>query len=87
MVNWLKHYGKRICSFVCVICAVICSQGNFFWGNLPTCFSQSNYKWEYAFNKNIFISNFMFYYFLHKAIFSLEATYGIPSLQIRARIY
>ena len=31
MVNWLKHYGKRICSFVCVICAVICSYGNFFW--------------------------------------------------------
>ena len=31
MVNWLKHYGKRICSFVCAICAVICSYGNFFW--------------------------------------------------------
>ena len=25
MVNWLKHYGKRIRSFVCVIRAVICS--------------------------------------------------------------
>ena len=25
MVNWLKHYGKRIRSFVCAILAVICS--------------------------------------------------------------
>ena len=25
MVNWLKHYGKRIRSLVCVIRAVICS--------------------------------------------------------------
>ena len=24
-VKWLKHYGKRICSFVCGIHAVICS--------------------------------------------------------------
>ena len=38
-------------------------------GNFATCFFQSNDKWEYAFNTNIFISNFTFYYFLTQSYF------------------
>ena len=32
MVNWHKHYEKRSCSFVCVICAVSCFYSNFILG-------------------------------------------------------
>ena len=41
----------------------------FLCGNFATCFFQSNDKWEYTLNTNIFISNFTFYYFLRQSYF------------------
>ena len=36
----------------------------FIRGNFTSCFSQSNDKWVYAFNRNIFLSSsFTYYYF------------------------
>ena len=67
MINWRKHYGKRIHSFFCVIRDVICSYSDF-CGNFVI-FFQSNDKWEYTFNANSFISNFTFYYFLTQSYF------------------
>ena len=32
IINWIKHYGKRIRPLVCVIPAVICSWGYFHLG-------------------------------------------------------
>ena len=46
MVNWLKHYGKRIRSFVLLFVLRV----TFISGNFATCFFQSNDKWVYAFN-------------------------------------
>ena len=49
----------------------------FLCGNFATSF-QSNDKWEYAFNTNISISNFTFYYFLTQSSFSPTTPYDIP---------
>ena len=51
----------------------------FNWGSFTSCFFQSNNKWVYAFNRNIFI--FKFYISLRfyiKILFSLTTTYDIP---------
>ena len=53
---------KRNHSFVCVIRAVIYSQGNFFGGKCWSLFCYSNDKQEYGFNTSIFISDLTFYY-------------------------
>ena len=41
MVNWFKHYGKRICSLVCVIravCVCVVLRVIFIWSNFEPCF-------------------------------------------------
>ena len=47
----------------------------FLCGNFATCFFQSNDKWKYTFNTNIFISNFTFFTFGHKLFFFLLQQY------------
>ena len=88
IINWLKHYGKRICSLVYVIRVVICSWVIFIRGNCTSCFFQSNDKWVYAFNRNIFVFKFyLISFFYIKTLFSLTTTYDIPFLQIHTTIY
>ena len=43
----------------------------FFRGNFVTCFLQSHDKWEYSFNRNIFISDFKCYYVFSQSNFFL----------------
>ena len=63
MVNWLRHYGKILhLSFVLFVLLFVL-RVIFFWGNFATCFFQSDDKWEYTFNTDIFISDFTYYYF------------------------
>ena len=50
----------------------------FLYDNFVTSFFQSNDKWEFAFNTNIFISNFTFYYFFTESHFSLTRSYYMP---------
>ena len=85
MVNWLKHYGKRSHSFVCVIRVVIFFRVIFFWDNFATSFFQSNNKCKYAFNANIFISDFTFYFVFTQSYFFLLQ--DIPYLQIHTTNY
>ena len=61
----------------------------FIWGNCTSCFFffQSNDKWAYAFNRNIFTFKFYIFFFYMKIFLSLTATYHIPFLQIHATIY
>ena len=60
----------------------------FIWGNFTSCFFQSNDKWVYAFNRNIFIFKFYILLFFYiKKFFSLTTTYDIPFLQIHTTIY
>ena len=60
----------------------------FIWGNFTSCFFQSNDKWVYAFNRNIFIFKFyVLLFFYIKILFSLTTTYEIPFLQIHTTIY
>ena len=40
----------------------------FIWGNFTSCFFQSNDKWVYAFNRNIYFQ-VLHIIFLHKDIF------------------
>ena len=55
----------------------------FLWGNFTSFFFQSNDKWVYAFNRNIFIFKFYILLFFYiKIFFSLTTTYDIPFLQI-----
>ena len=53
---------KRNHFFVCVIRAVIYSQGNFLGSKCWSLFCYSNDKQEYGFNTSIFISDLTFYY-------------------------
>ena len=60
----------------------------FIRGNCTSCFFQSNDKWVYAFNRNIFVFKFyLISFFYVKTFFSLTATYDIPFLQIHTTIY
>ena len=60
----------------------------FNWGNFASCFFQSNDKWVYAFNRNVFIFKFYILLFFYiKILFSLTAAYGITFLQIHTTIY
>ena len=60
----------------------------FLWGNFTSCFFQSNDKWVYTFNRNIFIFKFYILLFFYiKKLFSLTTTYDIPFLQIHTTIY
>ena len=60
----------------------------FIWGNFTSCFFQSNDKWVYPFNGNIFIIKFYILLFFYIRIFySLTATYDISFLQIHTTIY
>ena len=50
----------------------------FIWGNFTSCFFQSNDKWVYAFNRNIFIFKFyILLLFYIKIFFPLATTYDI----------
>ena len=57
------------------------------WGNCTSCFFQSNDKWVYDFNRNIFIFNFYILLFFYIKIFFSLTTYDIPFLQIHTTIY
>ena len=55
----------------------------FIWDNCTSCFFQSNDKWVYIFNRNIFIFKFyILLLFYIKIFFPLATTYDIPFLQI-----
>ena len=59
----------------------------FIWGNFTSFFFQSNDKWVYTFNGNIFIFKFyMLLFFYIKILFSLTTTYDIPFLQIHTTV-
>ena len=59
----------------------------FKWGNFTPCFFQSNDKWVYSFNRNIFIlKSYILLFFYIKILFSLTTTYGIPFLEIHVTI-
>ena len=48
----------------------------FLWGNFTSFFFQSNDKWVYAFNRNIFIFKFYILLFFYiKIFFSLTTAY------------
>ena len=49
----------------------------FIWGNFTFCFFQSNNRWVYVFNRNIFIFKFYILLFFYiKIFFSLTTTYA-----------
>ena len=87
MVNGhVLYYGGKNRLFYCR--SVICSRVIFIWGNFTSYFFQSNDKWVYAFNRNIFIFKFYILLFFYiKKLFSLTTTYDIPFLQIHTTIY
>ena len=60
----------------------------FIWVNFTSCFFQSNDKWVYPFDRNIFIFKFyILLLFYIRIFFSLTTTYDIPFLQIHTTIY
>ena len=60
----------------------------FSWGNFTSGLFQSNDKWVYAFNRNIFIFKiYTLLFFYIKRFFSLITTYDILFLQIHTTIY
>ena len=77
MANWL--YVKIICSFVCVIRAVICSQANFLLGY----FCNLSF-FNLMINVNMPLIQILFYFRFHilcfytKPFFFLRTTYDIP---------
>ena len=71
MVMVLSIMGREnILSFV-INLFVFVLKVIFVWGILYLIFLQSDAKWKYAFNTNIFISGFIFYHFVTQSCFFL----------------
>ena len=79
IIYWLKHYGKRICSLVCVIRAVI-SLGVIlhlaFFNLMINGYMINGYM---PLIEIFLFSSFTYYYFFYiKILFSLTTAYDIP---------
>ena len=68
------YYGGKTGLFVVAVFFVL--GVIFIWGNFISCYFQSNDKWVYAFNRNIFVFKFYILLFFYiKIFFSLITTY------------
>ena len=89
-IQWLTDMcyitDEKTDSFIVAVLLVL--GAIFIWVNFTSCFFQSNDKWVYPFDRNIFIFKFyILLLFYIRIFFSLTTTYDIPFLQIHTTIY